>query len=257
MSAAPATAAAPAAERAAPILTVRDLTKSFGGLVAVNSVSFDVRPGEVLGLIGPNGSGKTTVLNLITGEYRADSGAITLDGESLSGLRPHRINRKRIARTFQLVRVLEGMTVRENVLTGAVFGSDPKSVGAAGDEPLELLDLVGLRAKADAPAGDLTYVDQKRLELARALATKPVVLLLDEWLAGLNPTELHEGIELIRRIRDRGMAIILIEHVMHAVRELSSHIVVMSAGRLIAEGAPREVLANAEVIRAYLGPEDA
>jgi ABC-type branched-subunit amino acid transport system ATPase component len=149
------------------------------------------------------------------------------------------------------------MTVRENLLTGAVFGSDPKSVGAAGDEPLALLDLVGLRAKADAPAGDLTYVDQKRLELARALATKPVVLLLDEWLAGLNPTELHEGIELIRAIRDRGMAIILIEHVMHAVRELSSHIVVMSAGRLIAEGAPKEVLANPEVIRAYLGPEDA
>jgi ABC-type branched-subunit amino acid transport system ATPase component len=255
MTAAAVEAAVPA--RAAPILTVRGLTKSFGGLVAVNGVSFDVRPGEVLGLIGPNGSGKTTVLNLITGEYRSDAGEVVLDGDDLTGLKPHRINRRRIARTFQLVRVLEGMTAAENVLTGAVFGSDPKSVAAAAAAPGELLAAVGLADKADLPAGELTYVDQKRLELARALATRPAVLLLDEWLAGLNPTELHEGIALIRKIRDTGMAIILIEHVMHAVRELSSHIVVMNAGRLIAEGAPAEVLANSEVVSAYLGPEDA
>lgn len=244
-------------ERSAPIMAIKQLTKSFGGLVAVNQVSFDVRPGEVVGLIGPNGSGKTTVLNLITGEYRADAGEVTLNGEPLTGLRPFQVNRRRVARTFQLVRVLAGMTVRENVLTGAVYGSNPKTVRAAGDEPMRLLETVGLKGKEDMLADALTYIDQKRLELARALATGPVVLLLDEWLAGLNPTELREGIELVRRIRDEGMAIVLVEHVMHAVRELSNHVVVMSAGQVIAEGKPTEVLADPEVVRAYLGEDNA
>ena len=216
-----------------------------------------MRRGEVLGLIGPNGSGKTTVLNLITGEIPTDSGEVAFGGQRLTGLRPFQINRKRVARTFQLVRVLAGMSVEENVLAGAVFGSAPKSLFAAKSELAQLLKAVGLDGKAAAPAGDLTYVDQKRLELARALATRPAVLLLDEWLAGLNPTELHDGIELVRSIAASGVAIIMIEHVMRAVRELASHVVVMSAGKMIAEGRPAEVLADPEVIRAYLGTERA
>jgi branched-chain amino acid transport system ATP-binding protein len=238
-------------------LSVRNLTKSFGGLVAVNRVSFSVRRGEVMGLIGPNGSGKTTVLNLITGEIRADAGEVTLDGLRLTGLKPFQINRRKVARTFQLVRVLAGMSVLENVLAGAVFGSDPKSLAAAEGELAAMLTTVGLAGKAAVPAGDLTYVDQKRLELARALATKPIVLLLDEWLAGLNPTELQDGIRLVRAIAATGVAIIMIEHVMRAVRELSSHVVVMGAGQIIAEGQPGEVLSNPEVVRAYLGSERA
>lgn len=244
-------------ERLAPIMAVKGLTKTFGGLVAVNQVSFEVRPGEVVGLIGPNGSGKTTVLNLITGEHKADAGEVILNGEALTGLRPFQVNRRRVARTFQLVRVLAGMTVRENVLTGAVYGSNPKTARAAGDGPTRLLATVGLAGKEELAADALTYIDQKRLELARALATEPIVLLLDEWLAGLNPTELRAGIELVRGIRDSGMAIVLVEHVMHAVRELSNHVVVMNAGQVIAEGKPAEVLADPEVVRAYLGEANA
>ena len=195
-----------------PLLAISGLHKAFGGLVAVNQLAFAVDEGEILGLIGPNGSGKTTVLNLITGDIRPDAGRVRLSGRNLVGLSPNRICRRRVSRTFQLVRVFPGMTARENVLVGSAFGSRRTALHASAGRVDELLDYVGLADQAARPAGKLTYVDQKRVELARALATDPALLLLDEWLAGLNQTELREGIELVRRIQgaryhlDRGRA---------------------------------------------------
>ena len=195
-----------------PLLAISGLHKAFGGLVAVNQLAFAVDEGEILGLIGPNGSGKTTVLNLITGDIRPDAGRVRLSGRNLVGLGPYRICRRRVSRTFQLVRVFPGMTARENVLVGSAFGSRRTALRASAGRVDELLDYVGLADQAARPAGKLTYVDQKRVELARALATDPALLLLDEWLAGLNQTELREGIELVRRItgarchHDRGRA---------------------------------------------------
>lgn len=241
----------------APMLEIERLQKSFGGLTATRELSFSVQEGEIVGLIGPNGSGKTTVLNLISGELRADRGEIRLAGQNLVGLAPFQICRRRVSRTFQLVRILPGLPVLENVLVGRMFGSQPTSARQARDEAMTLLDRVGLGGKEGFRAAQLTYIDQKRLELARALATRPVLLLLDEWLAGLNPTELADGIELVRQTRDSGVTMILVEHVMHAVRALCSHVVVMDAGAKVAEGTPAEVLANPDVIRAYLGDDDA
>ena len=242
---------------AAPLLAIEGLAKSFGGLQAVRDVSFQVGPRDIVGLIGPNGSGKTTVLNLVTGEFPADRGSIRLEGRELSGLKSFRISRARITRTFQLVRVLPGMTVRENVMIGRLFGADPTSPARARAEVDEILARVGLRDRAEQLGAELTYIDQKRVELARALATRPRLLLLDEWLAGLNPAELEIGIALVRRIRDEGIAIIMIEHVMEAIRALCDHVVVMSAGALIARGTPDAVLRDPEVARVYLGEGDA
>jgi branched-chain amino acid transport system ATP-binding protein len=235
------------------LLTITDLRRSFGGLRAVDGLSFSVAPGEVLGLLGPNGSGKTTAMNLISGALAADSGSIRLENDELVGLPAFRIARLGVARTFQLVRVLGGMTCAENVAAGMAYRVQHAFGAAARTEALQLLDLVGLRAAADTPAGDLTYIDQKRLELARALALKPRLLLLDEWLAGLNPTELQVGIALIRNLRSQGLTIILVEHVMEAVRALCDRCVVMSAGSKLAEGQTEEVLSREEVITAYLG----
>jgi ABC-type branched-subunit amino acid transport system ATPase component len=240
-----------------PLLAIEGLAKSFGGLHAVRDVSFEVGPRDIVGLIGPNGSGKTTVLNLVTGEFPADKGSIRLEGRELTGLKSFRINRARIARTFQLVRVLPGMTVRENVMIGRLFGADPTTPAKARAEVDDILARVGLRDRADQLGSELTYIDQKRVELARALATRPRLLLLDEWLAGLNPAELEIGIALVRRIRDEGVAIIMIEHVMEAIRALCDHVVVMSAGALIAAGTPDVVLRDPEVARVYLGEGDA
>lgn len=240
-----------------PLLAIEGLAKSFGGLHAVRDVSFEVGPRDIVGLIGPNGSGKTTVLNLVTGEFPADKGSIRLEGRELTGLKSFRINRARIARTFQLVRVLPGMTVRENVMIGRLFGADPTTPARARAEVDGILARVGLRDRADQLGSELTYIDQKRVELARALATRPRLLLLDEWLAGLNPAELEIGIALVRRIRDEGVAIIMIEHVMEAIRALCDHVVVMSAGALIAAGTPDVVLRDPEVARVYLGEGDA
>ena len=240
-----------------PLLSVRGLRKAFGGLVAVRDLSFDVPAGAIVGLIGPNGSGKTTVLNLITGELGPDTGAIRFDGRDIRGTPSFRICRARIARTFQLVRVLPHMSTRENVMLGRMFGSDPTGPAAAVAEADALLERVGLAGRAATMPGELTYIDQKRLELARALALDPQLLLLDEWLAGLNPTELQEGIALVRSLRGDGVTILLVEHVMDAIRSLCDRCVVMNAGRKIAEGSPDAVLADAEVIRAYLGDDDA
>ena len=241
----------------APVLSLRGATKRFGGLVAVNDLDFDVAEHEVMGLIGPNGSGKSTTLNLVSGALRATSGTISLRGEPIGHLPAQDIARKGIARTFQLVRLLPSMSVIDNVRAGAVFGHRRRWGAEAEAHALRMLDLVGLGRRAHAPVSSLTYIDTKRVELARTLASDPKVLLLDEWLAGLNPTELAEGIALIRRLREEGRTIILVEHVMDAIRSLCDRCVVMSSGAKIAEGTPDEVLSDAEVIRAYLGDDDA
>jgi len=241
----------------APLLEVRELTRAFGGLVAVNRLSLSVGPSEILGLIGPNGSGKTTALNLLSGALRPDSGEIRLGGTGISGLPPHRIARFGLARTFQLVRVLASLTCLENVIASLAFRNAPVWGDAATREAKQLLERVGLASRAFQSASQLTYIDQKRLELARALALAPKLLLLDEWLAGLNPSELQEGIRLIHSLRNEGLAIVLVEHVMDAIRSLCDRCVVMSSGSVIAQGVPATVLAEPEVIRAYLGDPDA
>ena len=241
----------------APVLEVRGLRRAFGGLVATDALSFAIRRGEIVGLIGPNGSGKTTALNLISGALVPDAGEIHLRGRSIGGRPAHRIAQLGVARTFQLVRVPGSITCLENVIAGLAFRTPLLWGDAAGDAARALLARVGLADKADVMAGDLTYIDQKRLELARALALDPELLLLDEWLAGLNPTELHDGIALIRSLRGEGVTIIMVEHVMDAIRSLSDRCIVMNAGRKLADGPPAAVLADSEVIRAYLGGADA
>lgn len=240
-----------------PVLSLRSATKRFGGLVAVNDLDFDVAEHQVLGLIGPNGSGKSTTLNLISGALKPTAGSIALRGTPITNLPASQISRRGISRTFQLVRLLPSMTVLENVKAGAVFGRRRRWGSEADAFARRMLERVGLTRHVNAPVGQLTYIDTKRVELARILASEPEVLLLDEWLAGLNPTELAEGIRLINDLRDEGRTIILVEHVMDAIRALCDVCVVMSSGAKIAEGTPREVLSDPEVVRAYLGDDDA
>jgi branched-chain amino acid transport system ATP-binding protein len=239
------------------VLEVRGLTKRFGGLVAVRDMSFDVAEHEVLGIIGPNGSGKSTVINMISGALAPSAGSIRLNGDEIAGRAAHRIARMGVARTFQLVRLLPELSVMENVVAGAAFGHRRRWKAEAESYAAKLLERVGLGRVMALPVSALTYIDTKRVELARALACEPEVLLLDEWLAGLNPTELATGIALIRSLRDEGRTVILVEHVMDAIRSLCDRCVVMSSGAKIAEGTPSEVLSDDEVIRAYLGAEDA
>jgi len=240
-----------------PTMSVKGVSKRFGGLVAVDNMSFEIARNEMLGLIGPNGSGKTTMLNLISGALKPSAGTILLEGEDISAAAASEIANRGIARTFQIVRMLPALTVLENVAAGGVFGHSRRWGRELDDFARELLHRVGLQAAGDAPVAALTYIDQKRVELARALASEPKILLLDEWLAGLNPTELRTGIALIEKIRAEGRTVIIVEHVMDAIRSLCDRCVVMNSGAKIAEGTPREVLADAEVIRAYLGDADA
>jgi branched-chain amino acid transport system ATP-binding protein len=238
---------------AALVLEIGGLTRAFGGLVAVNAIDLAVPPGKIVGLLGPNGSGKTTALNLISGVLRPDSGTIRFAGQDIAGMPSFRIARLGLARTFQLVRVLRGMTCAENVRAGLAFHRSPLAHGEMNEATAKLLDRVGLRGQGARPASGLTYIDQKRLELARALALNPRLLLLDEWLAGLNPSELLIGIELIRSLKDEGLSILLVEHVMDAIRSLCDRCVVMNSGRKIAEGQADQVLTDPVVIEAYLG----
>ncbi|MCO5162054.1 MAG: ABC transporter ATP-binding protein [Mesorhizobium sp.] len=238
-------------------LSVRSARKAFGGLVAVNDVSFEVQPGELLGLIGPNGSGKTTMLNLISGALRPTAGEIVLGDERISGLAAHHIARKGVARTFQLVRVLPSLDALGNVVAGAVFGHRKLWGEEARRLAATLLRRVGLAGREHLPVGAMTYIDQKRVELARALASDPRLLLLDEWLAGLNPSELKIGIGLIEELHREGRTIVMVEHVMDAIRSLCDRCVVMSGGIKIAEGDVEPTLRDPEVVRAYLGDDDA
>jgi ABC-type branched-subunit amino acid transport system ATPase component len=238
-------------------LSLTDVTRRFGGLVAVNAVSFEVAANQVLGVIGPNGSGKTTLMNVVSGALRPDAGEIRLYGEDIAGQAAHHVARKGLARTFQLVRMLPSLTVLENVAAGGVFGHSRLWGGELNDRARALLARVGLERTEHRLMSALTYIDQKRVELARALIADPKVLLLDEWLAGLNPTELRTGIALIEQLRAEGRTIVIVEHVMDAIRSLCDRCVAMNSGAKIAEGTPREVLADSEVVRAYLGTVDA
>jgi len=237
-----------------PLLKIEGLTKSFGGLMAVHHVGFQVEEGEIIGLIGPNGSGKTTTLNLITGFLKPDSGAVTFKGENIAGFPRHRVCRKGIARTFQLIKPFLEFTALQNVMVGRVYGQDPApSLKVAAQEARESLERVGLLDKAEVLAKDLTLMQRKRLELARALATRPQLLLLDELMAGLNPGEAEDAMRLVRRIRDSGITIVVVEHIVKAILGLSDRIVVLNMGEKIAEGCPQEIVHNPQVIEVYLG----
>ena len=235
------------------VLEIADIRKTFGGLKAVDGLGLTIKAGEVVGLLGPNGSGKTTLINLISGALKPTDGSIRLEGQEIAGRRPDAIARAGVARTFQLVRLLPSLSLLENVAVSAMFGPQRLSRPEAEKVARACLERIGLAGRETMPAGDLTYIDQKRLELARALAGEPKLLLLDEWLAGLNPTELQEGIALIRRLASQGTTILLVEHIMAAVRALCPRSVVMAAGCKIADGPTAAVLDDPQVISAYLG----
>lgn len=235
------------------LLELVDVHKRFGGLAAVKAVSFRLDQGEVVGLLGPNGSGKTTVLNMISGALAPSAGAVRLGGDTISALRPDRIARLGVARTFQLVRVLPSLSLRDNVIAGVAFGRHAEWGARARERADRTLAAVGLDGRGAEHAADLNYVDQKRLELARALIAEPRLLLLDEWLSGLNPTELRDAIALVRGLAAAGTAILLVEHIMEAVRALCGRCIVMNAGEVIADGATADVLRDPAVVRAYLG----
>jgi branched-chain amino acid transport system ATP-binding protein len=237
-----------------PILEGEGVTRYFGGLAAVSKVDFHVDQGEIAGLIGPNGAGKTTLFNLISAALVPKPGVIRFKGENITGFKPYKICRMGVARTFQVVKVFANIPVLENVLLGSLFGTSPGMSSAdAAREASELLEFVGLSAVKETPAKDLTLANQKRLEVARALATKPELLLLDELMAGLNPTEVAQAIELVNRIRDNGITIFMIEHVMKAIMSVCDRIMVLHHGEKIAEGTPQEIATSKRVIEVYLG----
>jgi branched-chain amino acid transport system ATP-binding protein len=230
-----------------------NISKFFGGLAALKNVSFSLSMGEIVGLIGPNGAGKTTLFNVITGFTPPSSGIIRFKGRKISGLKPHKICKLGIARTYQIVKPFSNLTVLENVVVGMVSGRKKLSLSKARSEALEILKLVGLENKEYVQAKNLTLMDKKMLELARALATEPEVLLLDEVCAGLNPAEIHRAVQLIKNLREQGLTIFWIEHIMRAIMTVADRIIVLHHGEKIAEGTPREIANDSKVIDAYLG----
>ena len=235
------------------ILQVQDLTKRFGGLQALSDITFDLAEGQILGLIGPNGAGKTTLFNVINGVYAPERGRVTFRGEDITGLPSYEVAQRGLARTHQVVRPLNDLSVRENVMVGACYGREKHSLKEARRVADAALTQVGLIDRADQPAGSLNVAQKKRLEMARALAAEPYLILLDEVLAGLNPSEIASMMETVRAIRDQGITILMIEHVMQAIMAISDRILVLDYGLLIAAGAPEEVANNPQVIEAYLG----
>jgi branched-chain amino acid transport system ATP-binding protein len=236
-----------------PLLRLQGVTIRFGGLTALNDVSLDLSPGEIVGLIGPNGAGKTTLVNLVTGVYPPTAGRIFYEGRRIDGLKSYSISRRGIARTFQVVQPFPKMTVLENVAAGALFSGRAKSLADARERAMEYLGFVGLRESAQTPAAALTLANRKSLELAKSLAMEPRLLLLDEVMAGLNPVEIDRSLSLIRRLLEKGMTILLIEHIMKVVMSVCSRVVVLHHGQKIADHRPAEVVHDPLVIKAYLG----
>ncbi len=236
------------------MLEGRNVTKRFGGLLALSDLSFQVEKNEIVGLIGPNGSGKTTLFNTISGLYKPDAGRLFLKGVDITRKKPFQIARMGLGRTFQIVQPFEEMTVLENVAIGDLYGSGEGSIMKSRDKALEILEFVGMKQKPSMLAADLTLPDRKRLEVARALATNPDIILLDEVFAGLNETEINESIALIFKIRDnKGITIFMVEHVLSAIMKTCSRVIVLDYGQKLAEGTPQEVSRNPRVIEAYLG----
>lgn len=233
-------------------LIATSLTKRFGGLTAVKDVSFTARPGRILSVIGPNGAGKTTVFNLLTGFIKPDAGEVTLDGQVLGGMSPEKRCRVGLGRTFQIVQPFRGLSVLDNVVMGAMLRAP--SIDAARDVARQVLRDLDMSDLCDAPAGQLPIGDRKRLEMAKILATSPTALLLDEVMGGLIPVEVKKMIGFIQRLRERGIAVVVIEHHMSAVMQLSDHILVLQNGQPIAEGTPAEISRDPTVLAAYLGP---
>ncbi len=251
------------------VLELDDITLRFGGLTALDSVSLHIEEGEILGMIGPNGAGKTTAFNVITGVYQPTSGEVRFEGQPLAGLKKHAITKRGIARTFQNIRLFNSMTALENVLVGADANHSSGVLSAlfrtakyrreeddGHERGMELLEFMGLTSRADELAENLSYGDQRRLEIARAMATGPKLLCLDEPAAGFNPQEKAQLMELIRRVRDRGYTVLLIEHDMRLVMGVTDRIVVLEFGKKIAEGSPAEIRDNPAVIAAYLGVDE-
>jgi branched-chain amino acid transport system ATP-binding protein len=236
------------------MLKLEQVSKAFGGLLAIKKVSLDIKDGEITGLIGPNGAGKSTLFNMISGLTKPDEGKIIFDGREIAGLAPYKICQRGIARTFQLVKPFNRLTPLQNIMVGRSYGSDPsRDIKHARKESEEILEFTGLANKKVKNAGMLGLVDRKRLEIARALATRPRLLMLDEMFAGLNTAEMDAAIRLVKDIRDKGITIIIVEHVMKVIMGISDRVIVLNVGEKIADGKPQEVANDSNVIAAYLG----